>query len=38
VRGYGWLLPNSGDMWDSGSLGEQLLPPSVPLLAAGGGT
>jgi hypothetical protein len=37
VRGYGWLLPNCGDMRDGGSLGEQLLPPSVPLLVTAAG-
>jgi hypothetical protein len=34
VRGYGWLSPNCSDMRDGGSLGEQLLPSSVPLLGA----
>jgi hypothetical protein len=37
VHGYVWLSPNFGDMWDSGNLGEQSIPLSVPPVAAAGG-
>jgi hypothetical protein len=37
VHGYVWLSPNFGDMWDSGNLGEQSMPLSVPPVAASGG-
>jgi hypothetical protein len=36
VHEYVWLSPNSGDMRDGGSLGENSMLPSVPLRAATG--